>query len=183
MKSLIIYDWDDTLFPTTWFLTNLNIKMSIIDNSIYSLLYKSLRLGNVIIVTNAQSRWVYKIIDSLPITKQLIKQHIPIISAIDKYGYGGLNNINKFKTIVYNNDINDFIKNCNNIVSIGDSDCEYNALISLGDKYYNKKKLKNIKLIPKPSLNELLDEHFLLIGNINRIISHGSHCDLIFNKH
>ena len=183
MKSLIIYDWDDTLFPTSWYLNNLNMKLQLIDNSIYKLLYKSLQISNIIIVTNAHLNWIYKIINYMPMTQQLIKQNIPIISTINNYSHIGLNNIDKLKTIVYNNDIIEFINNCNNIISIGDSECEYKALVSLGNKFYNKKKLKNIKLISKPTLNELLDEHQILLKEINNINNYNNHCDLIFNKH
>ena len=56
MNSLIIYDWDDTLFPTSYIqkISNLNkMKIELLEKYNIRLLEKSCRLGRTIIITNA----------------------------------------------------------------------------------------------------------------------------------
>ena len=67
-ETLIILDWDDTLFPTSWLYQNkIDLSDSHIrneyqtlfaelDNILYSLLIKLINLGKVVIVTNASSK-------------------------------------------------------------------------------------------------------------------------------
>ena len=60
-KIVFIFDWDDTLFPTSW-INNINNnkynilnnkKFIILDKILYLLISKCMIYGEVIIVTNA----------------------------------------------------------------------------------------------------------------------------------
>lgn len=208
MKSLIIYDWDDTLFPTTWFLKNISPNLNstnkqiliyiqkqlkFLDTSIYKLLDKSLQHATVIIISNAKYRWLNKSLTYLSLTNQLIKKNILMISTIDKCYYENnylsnkqlsLNNeqINNLKINVFNKDINIYVNKSKNIINIGDSIYEFNALKSLCFKYFYTKIFKNIKLIIEPSLEEILEEHQILLNNVCKIINYDNNLDLTFNK-
>lgn len=69
-NTLIIFDWDDTLFPTYWLIsTGINMRslddirkylvyFKELDTIVSKLLYEALRLGKVIIVTNASIDWI-----------------------------------------------------------------------------------------------------------------------------
>ena len=66
MTTAIIFDWDDTLFPTTYYIKKkINKqnkkyymhKFKALENSIICLLKKSLQYKNVYIVTNATMTW------------------------------------------------------------------------------------------------------------------------------
>ena len=70
-NTLIIFDWDDTLFPTYWLVsTGINMRsiddirkylvyFKELDTIVSKLLYEALRLGKVIIVTNASIDWIH----------------------------------------------------------------------------------------------------------------------------
>jgi hypothetical protein len=189
-KILIIYDWDDTLFPTYWFtINNIDINnynniyqyklyFQEIDNILYKLLSLSLKYGYVAIITNAQKSWVdFSAKTCLPQTYTLLNNKIEIISANDQYSETEINvnnwKINAFKNLNYN-DITD-------IISIGDSLYEYNALTKL--QYNNDckgKYLKVIKLISIPQYNEYIDQLNLLKINLHVICKINTHLDLNF---
>ena len=69
-KSLIILDWDNTLFPTTFVNTNkINLTtnssktklLSVfaeLDNLLYKLFQKILNLADLMIITNASLSWI-----------------------------------------------------------------------------------------------------------------------------
>merc|ERR1712232_76549 len=69
-SSLLIYDWDDTLFPTTWVQKNDLVSFHSVTTMdqfahlgrlaqcVHENLSLSKRLGKVIIVTNADAGWV-----------------------------------------------------------------------------------------------------------------------------
>ena len=100
-NTILIFDWDDTLFPTSWLkskgidfsnLTNIipeDIKLELknLDDICISLLNKVFKLGQVFIVTNSKNGWV-KISSQLflPQVYQFLYK-IDIISACENYSY------------------------------------------------------------------------------------------------
>src|SRR5690606_26095890 len=94
-RNLVIYDWDDTLFPTTWFTQNnlsadqLDPKVTSyfasLDKSISTLLGRTHKSAGTMIITNASLRWFEISVAILPKTAQLIKSNIRVFSARDIY--------------------------------------------------------------------------------------------------
>jgi hypothetical protein len=197
MNTIIILDWDDTLFPTNWVNKNkINLKsmidykyikqFTILDKLLFKLLTKLINIGRVIIITNAMVSWVHLTCNHLPETYDLIVKNIDIISARSYYQNEFPDNIYKWKNMTFKSIINKYLidNKINNIISIGDADYEYKALIEL---YYwdyilnNKKYLKSIKFIKAPSYNELLDQLNTVYQNINKIKNDYRHYDLMFS--
>lgn len=132
-KSLIILDWDDTLFPTYWIKNNnINIDEIInimdidfmgveeqlktaiysfkkLDNIIYDFLSKTLAYNSsiVLIITNASYLWVEKTLRLLKKTKKIIDTKVPIISARDLYRMSSANT-HEWKKKVFTKVINVF---------------------------------------------------------------------------
>lgn len=195
-KSIIIYDWDDTLFPTSW-VTQHNINLndpltqkkymkffSILDATISKLLIKSIQLGNVIIITNALPIWIKISSGVLPKTRKLFK-YIKIISARKEYQEKS-NNMTDWKMMAFKNEFNQQIKlskyNNYNIISIGDADHEYKALVDLQNHTMNNKILKTIKLIKNPSIDQIYDELKVLNNTIGYAIKYSNHIDWNFQQ-
>ena len=62
MNTLIIYDWDDTLFPTTFVLNKNQLdqkELLLLEEQNIKILEKSRQLGRTIIITNASTQWIY----------------------------------------------------------------------------------------------------------------------------
>lgn len=194
-KTLIIIDWDDTLFPTTWvhdnnisLLVDINKNKKIfkeLDTAAVNLLYSFSKRGKVVIVTNAAKKWVGMSSVVMPKTKEFINDNINVISARDMYKkkYPSNNFVWKrlvFKDLVLTHFMHRY--EVENIISIGDAEYEYKALVNL---YNNKKKyprriLKSVKLIRYPSSDTLLDQLIVLRNSVKHICSHNTHMDLVF---
>lgn len=191
-NTLIIYDWDDTLFPTTWLFKN-SININIIadtqkyklyfnelDNILYQLLYKSIDLGKVIIVTNAMKEWILMSKKILPKTSQLIDNNIEIISAREifdkKYS------MEDWKKNVFQYIITRYVLWANQIISFGDAMYEYNAIVSLNKVIKKNTYLKIIKLMSTPNFDDLIDQLSVISKSINDIYETKNHLDLRFDK-
>lgn len=174
MKNIVIIDWDDTLFPTS------NPPKStksykLLDNTLHSLLTTILSYAKVYIVTNATTKWISISSSSIPKTRKLIKTSIPVISGRDRYKK---QNINLWKKIIFNNIIKSNNSSNLNIVSIGDADYEYQALIYSYRTFHNNY-YKHIRFM-KYSFNVLIEQLVILKRNIPSIINHHGHMDTMF---
>jgi len=189
--SLIIFDWDDTLFPTSWLIEKglkLNELSDIsrfivyfqeLDNAIYKLLKMSLTLGIVLIVTNANMSWIKMSKKILVKTSTLIDENINIISARDNYN--GLYDVNDWKVNTFKNDIAIYIHNSEQIISIGDAKYEYDALVSLREYVPKSKFLKTIKFVGTPTFNMIIDQIDVVEKSLRDILECRSCMDLRFN--
>lgn len=172
-SNIIIFDWDDTLCPTT----SLNIINSIknniyVDNEILNknkdirnsdimkveinkideinikLLQKSNQIGNIVIITNAHSDWIkFSGMNYLPLTYNfIIKNNIPIISARELSLKNNIENPNEWKNYTFHIYLNHiFTHDINTIMTVGDSNLEHLAL----NKYNNFMKSNGINIIIK----------------------------------
>ena len=192
-NTLIIIDWDDTLYPTTWTIEN-GIDLTDprsrskymtyfenLDDQMSSTLSHILTLGKVVIITNAMLEWIELCVSVLPQTKKCLK-YIDVISARQRYQnktkmvdwkkYTFLEEITKrSKTQKYQN-----------IMSLGDADFEHNALINLY-KYdaTPHKYLKSIKFIKSTEYATLLEQLVMIRQNIAKLCKAPRHIDMKFD--
>jgi hypothetical protein len=170
----------------------------------------------VYIITNANKKWVEQCLSNLPKTSSIIEKDVTIISSKDMYNQK-TNSMMDWKILTFKDIINDVYFNntleldggyapithnsipaqfIGSIISIGDSNYEYTALLNLyehfknnGFKLYNtsKKKekeylLKNIKLADKPEFDILINQLHILKKNINTIIEQRNIVDILLES-
>lgn len=190
-NTLVILDWDDTLFPTSWVAKNfINLHdtetrykylefFSELDNLIFSFLKKILYKSKIIIVTNAMPLWIKISSCVLPKTQKLLN-YIKVISARKNFQKVS-SNYTEWKKLAFDAEVKNQlnIKNKQNIISIGDASYEYKALINL----YNKNRiLKSMKFLENPTFDILKDQLEVLSTNIDRVIDYDKHLDLVFKN-
>ncbi len=190
-NSLVILDWDNTLFPSTWVTRNyINLNdaevrnryldfFSELDTLIFTLLKKISEYSKVIIITNALPVWIKICSGVLPKTAYLLND-IRVISARKNFQKVSTD-ATEWKKLAFKNEVEKEldIKNVQNIVSVGDASYEYNALINL----YNKNRiLKSMKFLEEPTQEVLKDQLEVLIDNIKEIIVYKKHLDLVFKN-
>ena len=114
-QILFIYDFDDTLFPSFDYTNNKqynNYKWKLLDDKIFIILYNSLIIGNVIILSDGMPLWINNILSFLPKTCKLINNYINVkhIKMLKKPSFYQL----IYELILLNKNINYFINNDNN---------------------------------------------------------------------
>jgi len=197
-KTLIILDWDDTLFPTTWAVKNgIDVANTLVQNK-YIIFFAKLDLilekmltimldnATVVIVTNAMEKWVNVSSQIIPNTKKLIQKNIKIISARDKFKKIYPDNT-FWKKLVFKQLMIDYSKfnpdhiGVKNIISIGDADYELHALINLYDEFGEVNKYyKSVKLLSDPSYDTIIDQLEVLHKTTTKMINLKKHLDLKF---
>ena len=195
-KSLIILDWDDTLFPTSWIVKN-NINLSDkniqhqyivffsqLDTLLYNILLKLLKYGKVFIVTNAVVKWVVISSTILPNTQKLINNNIVILSAREAFQNKYRDQIHLWKKLMFKELIETNFNGYpfQNIVSIGDAEYEFNATTDLYNEHsvVKNRLLKTIRFKKDPSFEALIDQLEVLEKNIHNILTSVKHYDLKF---
>ena len=202
-KTLIILDWDDTLFPTTWVTSNdINIRnlnmsnsksiisyFSQVDNELDHLLRTLLKCGHVAIVTNAMLNWINISSNILPRTSKILANKnkgfdIEVISARGSY-QSQSNDPMDWKKLAFAEIIkNSKFRKINNIISIGDAEYEYKALINLYDENYENQKsyklLKSVKFVKYPTNHVLLDQIKVMQQAAVQVSTKKTHLDLKF---
>jgi hypothetical protein len=194
-NTVIILDWDDTLFPTTWVHEN-NIQLTNksnrekymlffreLDNILYKLLTLLQKYGLVIIVTNAMPVWVKVSCSVLPNTERLL-EGIKVVSARKMYHKTNVNMI-EWKKMAFKNEITNLLMDSEHmhIITIGDAEYEFHAMINISNwKTHHKKILKFIKLVDSPHHDKLIEQLEMLIKSFDSIAKHPKHMHLTF-KH
>lgn len=149
-NTLIYLDWDDTLFPTTWYHhknKNTDAELSLFDNSAHDFILLLQGYGDIIIITNAAMSWISEAKNLLEKTCKILDK-IEIISARDKYSKYS-DNPADWKQLAFEHSVNSH--NANSIfsvISIGDSDQERQAVMNLQYTIHGDTNIKSIKLIP-----------------------------------
>lgn len=183
INSIIIYDWDDTLFATTYLMEKgyLNENEIEICESDYLLLAKLefcvLRLltisintkSDIYIISNSSIEWIESLINKYFPSLEKIIDKIKIISAREQYEteYPGDSNIWKKKAFQnlkkqYDND------SPINILNFGDSLIDIDAGGYLM-KLFKESYLKSIKLRESPSITDLIKQLTLSTNQFNNV--------------
>jgi len=192
-KSLTIIDWDDTIFPTTWLISkktnyenvmsdefmNKHIVMfSELDNEMCKLFGEILKYSKVVIVTNAMLKWIDHSLKLLPNLSRIINNHVSVISAKEKYGEIYPKNIYLRKAVVFK----DLSHNYDHMISIGDAQYEYDALVNIygSDENSKNKIFKTLKFIKYPSFDEIMEQTQLLRNAFGTVFKKNCNSDILF---
>ena len=191
--TLIIIDWDDTLFPTSWTVQN-NIDLTDprsrykyikyfenLDRYLSNMLEHITKLGDVLIITNAVLQWIELSSSVLPKTKKILSS-VDIVSARDRQK----NNykMNDWKKYTFMEEILKRISNKKyyNILSLGDAEFEHNALVNLYHFHHIPfKYLKSIKFIKSTEYDITVEQIKMIKKYIGNIIHMKRHIDLTFD--
>lgn len=184
-KTIFIFDWDDTLFPSTYFTNNNFIIdksiLDIIDNLVYKIIKKCNKYGKIFIVSNALNIWLNFSIPYLPKSHNFfISKNIHIISARELYSKK-FENIESWKFYSFSSILNDLnLDNFDSVFSFGDSIYEYNSLknIALSQEY--NLYFKIVKFIKHPSINDFIEQLDNLNTNLKNMINYNYHLDLYY---
>ena len=192
-NTLIIIDWDDTLYPTAWTMNN-GIDLTDprsrskymshfenLDEQLSSALSHMLTLGEVVIITNAMIEWIDLSVSVLPKTKKCLKS-IDVISARQRYQ--NKTKMSDWKKYTF---LEEMLKRSKtqkyqNIMSLGDAEFEHNALVNLYTlETLPHKYLKSIKFIRSTEYAILLEQIIMIRKHIAKLCKAPRHIDMTFD--
>ncbi|CDW73777.1 UNKNOWN [Stylonychia lemnae] len=189
-QTIIIFDWDDTLFFTSAvkpeceqdikaIIKVFQPNLTALDELVSNLLLLSLNDASPIIVTNAKQNWVYICAEQMmPKTMQVLRSNIPVVSARDYFESQYPNNAKEWKTRTFLSlidGVQPFIQAdgdlITNLIVIGDQNNDIQAGIDLS-KQIGKCLLKSIKLSEQPGISELLKQLSLVTDQWDYIVNY-----------
>ena len=182
-NSIIIFDWDDTLLPTSFLiskgifnsyleLTKLEKKrISELEDIVNKLLILSVDKGDVYIITNSDKGWVEYSSKLIYPSISNILQKIKIISAKSEYQELYPGDSRRWKINAFVNLTNDLdVTKITNIICSGDSVFEIEAGKILASKF-TQAFIKTVKFKEKPELEEVFKQVMLVALQFNTIHS------------
>lgn len=193
VEALLIFDWDDTLLPTSWLQqrglhfgeANLNGEdknhLARLAESVRSTLRQALQFGEVVIVTNAEQGWVeMTCAEFMPSLVNLL-QEVRVISARTEFEKMG-RAVSDWKHLAFAKEIERFYgskgaSHQRNVVSLGDSLHELAALKSVAASVPNCLG-KSIKLFDSPSIEQLIEQHGLLGECLLDVVEYNGEVDV-----
>ena len=174
--SIIIYDWDDTIIPTTYIMNNRKIPekymncLEFIQKNVYDIITHCILLHRTqYIVTNSQEKWVDDCLKRFfPKCSKLISKYVKIISASDNYIDRYPNNPYEWKRRAIKHIIHHIKKQHNDIdiISLGDAINDRNIIIKLGKENQNVN-VKHVKFMESPSPMMLSKELELFLSKLD----------------
>lgn len=177
-----VFDFDDTLFPTSY-LINMNVKtVKFVDlsESIKKLLNKALSVGHVYIITNGERDWVKQCIAEYLVDCDDILNRVHLLSTVNS-GISNITSIKQRKIIAFDRLIGLFTPSndkYHHFISFGDCMYDRQASYYIRKKIQNTTFVKNVKLISEPTLKELLREHNVILTIYNTLLMSNKHLDL-----
>jgi hypothetical protein len=193
-QPLLIFDWDDTLLPTS-FLTRRGLRldgpsvsvdtMLVLEryaDSVRKTLISAAMYGKVVIVTNAESGWINLTVDKFMPSISSLVLSFPIVSARSTFEPLGLKSPFLWKERAFDLVVRTHYQGakpstCRNVISFGDSLHEREAVLKVclnaPDTW-----CKSLMFIERPDVDQLSRQHTLIQECLSQIVDHPGHLDL-----
>jgi hypothetical protein len=183
-ERVIIFDWDDTLFCTTYIREGGNdVSQQVLETlaaSALAALEAARPMGKVFIITNGEEGWVEHCVHTyFPSLLQVIGG-IPVISARTRYEQQYP--VNQWKVqafLALQSSLR--LEPITSFVSIGDSIYERDAARTTGQVFPNAV-IKTVKFVENPSPRELSKQLELLAEKLPQIVESGKKLDISLAK-
>lgn len=193
--NLILFDWDDTLFPKTFLTTlphnlirmdfetgrisllkvrepELHNELHLLDSVASKNLIYARTLGTVKIVTHSSKNMVIGSCGKyMPLLENILhEENIEILSTYDEHKHNELLQQRVYKTLTFSRLVTDLSQSYKQVVSIGDGKAEERAVEGL-EGLLPKNKLKFVKFKPKPDVSDLVEQLAVLTDVLDLIIN------------
>eukprot|EP00929_Paragymnodinium_shiwhaense_P014096 TRINITY_DN121988_c0_g1_i1.p1 TRINITY_DN121988_c0_g1~~TRINITY_DN121988_c0_g1_i1.p1 ORF type:complete len:306 (-),score=69.37 TRINITY_DN121988_c0_g1_i1:171-1088(-) len=194
---LLIFDWDDTLLPSTFIQQN-GLKLTPESQptpeqweqlkanalSVMELLSVAKQLGKVILVTNAERGWIELSCHKfMPWLTPMIES-VKTLSARSEYEPHGVSSPFQWKYLAFAREMKIFLHvikdqghTSADVVSVGDAGHERLALLRSSNTIDGIRP-KSVKLVERPAVPLLAKQHELLRNCLRHIVKHDGPLDL-----
>lgn len=197
-ETLFVFDWDDTLLPSTWLQRQglrLDDGSSVSDwhkgqllqvaNTAIELLCNAKRSGTVVLVTNAERGWIeLSCLKFLPSLLPIL-ENVKAVSARTSFETRSVTSPLEWKVRAFAREINGIwgqesphrLESRKNIFSVGDSVHEREAMFRATAKVQECRS-KSLKFVERPDITQICKQHTLVNGCFDRVLHHDGNLDL-----
>jgi len=197
-ETLLVFDYDDTLLPSTWLQRNLlglgsqsvvspwqKEQLQNVENTAIELIRNAKLHGTVVLVTNAQRGWIELSCQKFLPGLWPLLEDVKAVSARTAFESFNVTSPFEWKLRAFEHEIcNVYSKeglrsSCKrkNVVSFGDSVHERNALLQATRTLPNCCP-KSIKFVDRPELSQITEQHTMVNACFRRIVHHEGLLDL-----
>jgi hypothetical protein len=193
VETLTIFDWDDTLFPTSWMQQQdlLSKDMAQLSSEQKAQLERlaacasltlesAIRFGKVVVITNAEQGWLETTCKKFMPSLVGLMKTLDIVSARSTYQCQTAI-ASEWKRLAFADEV-DLLKSTvcaeqYSIVSVGDSVHELQALLSV-TQATQQCWGKSMKLLDTPRIEQLIEQHELLAMSFADVVDHQGDLDV-----
>lgn len=197
-NTVIFFDWDDTLHPSTFVAlerlrtdaagdipSEYQEQLFALESAVLKLLGRALEFGTVVIITNAETGWVElsaqrfmpRVLDMLP--------EISVISARSTFERFFPDSPLQWKIAAFHREIVEHFTGfatgeLKNVISMGDSIHERNAVHHVTSSMVNQStRTKSIKFVERPNPEQLTRQVELVSGCLEYLVMYTGDLDLM----
>lgn len=191
--ALLIFDWDDTLFPTSWIQEQGLLKdgatitieqraeLDKVSEHVRSTLQMASTLGKIVIVTNAEQGWIEASCTRFTPSLISLLKTVDMVSARTSFEHCSCAP-SEWKRMAFSHEVDLFYGPARpgqrqNVLSVGDSLHELNALVSV-TRCTPQCTGKSIKLLDVPNIDQLIEQHEVLVVSLRDVIEHDGNMDI-----
>jgi len=192
--TLLIFDWDDTVLPTTWIgaqglgLAEESVptkeqmaQLEKVAQHASATLTAAKRYGTLVIITNAERGWIELTCQKFMPSLYPALEGVRLLSARSTYEPQGIASPFEWKYLAFEEEIRCLIDDAGdrmrNVMSFGDSAHEREALIRATEQMPSCR-TKSLKFAERPEIDQLLKQHALISGCFDHIVNHDGNLDL-----
>lgn len=197
-ETVFIFDWDDTLLPSTWVQSQgLRLdessevspwqreQLAEVAKVAAETLRIAKQLGTVVLITNAERGWIELSCQKFMPTLYPALESLKAISARTTYETPATPSPLDWKVAAFYNELNRLYGHDNlsdvdrrkNVVSLGDGVHEREALLRATGPLPNCRS-KSLKFVERPDIAQICKQHSLVTSCFDRIAHHDGNLDL-----
>eukprot|EP00439_Symbiodinium_sp_Y106_P050163 s1328_g6.t1 len=195
--TVLIFDWDDTMLPSSWLSeqslsldeashisSEQEAQLAVLAQTAAKTLRVAKRFGKVVLVTNAECGWIELSCQKFMPSLYPHLEDVTLFSARSTYENQGMAAPFQWKYLAFETEICNYYESLTsdrlkNVISFGDSFHEREAVIRVTERLKNCC-TKTLKFTDRPIPELLLKEHALIQGCFKDIVSHDGSLDLCF---
>lgn len=197
-ETLFVFDWDDTLLPSTW-LQRQGLRLDdgskvsewhreqldVVSSSAVQLIGNAKQCGTVVLVTNAERGWIELSCQKFLPTLAPLLENVKAVSARTSFESRNVSSPLEWKlrafekeiSTVYGQDTLQCPQSRKNVLSLGDSVHEREALMRATAQLPNCH-AKSLKFCERPDISQICKQHSLVNSCFDRVVHHDGHLDL-----
>jgi len=190
-ETILIFDWDDTVLPSTWIArqglrlddesvvsAQQRADLCVLEAEAFETFKVAMEHGEVVVVTNAEAGWIELSCKKFFPGLTEVLHKVRVASARTMFESATVQSPFEWKYKAFAKELEGYVSRGRvNVVSFGDSQHEREAIIR-ATHGLAEVRTKSLKFVERPEVDQLRKEHQLIRGCLRQVIQHDGNLDL-----